>query len=393
VAARLVCPYCYESFSQREIKFRCTGRISRRGRACPRRPDPVLIEHVGRQDALPPVFAGNGKLATGICPVCEDETSHHVCPVCHSQLPLHFGSVPSRIVALIGARETGKTVFMTVLLHELMNRVGARFEASVAGCDESTRARFSNEFEHVLYQRGELMPATRSAAAAAGGLVAPLVFRFTASRRGWLGRSRTNRHLLSFFDSAGEDLASQESVDRTARYLASADGIILLLDPLQFPGARARVSSGSRLPAPAPEATSPLNVLIRVTELLQGSLRLGPGARVAKPLAVSFSKLDALWHSFPEGSPLRRVPTGNGRVEAQDGRDVHEHVRAMLDDWAGPQIDQFLSHNYALYRYFAVSALGETPTADNRVPERGIQPYRVSDPLLWLLAEFGALPN
>ena len=42
------------------------------------------------------------------------------------------------------------------------------------------------------------------------------------------------RTLLSFFDTAGEDLITADSLARNARYLASADGIILLLDPLQM---------------------------------------------------------------------------------------------------------------------------------------------------------------
>ena len=39
-----------------------------------------------------------------------------------------------------------------------------------------------------------------------------------------------------------------------------------------------------------------------------------------------------------------------------------------------------------------VSALGETPTGDNRVSARGVRPYRVTDPLLWLLGQFGVIP-
>jgi hypothetical protein len=31
------------------------------------------------------------------------------------------------------------------------------------------------------------------------------------------------------------------------------------------------------------------------------------------------------------------------------------------------------------------------PTADNEVAASGIQPYRVADPVLWLLSEFGAV--
>src|SRR5699024_12172971 len=78
-------------------------------------------------------------------------SGRHVCPTCHAQLPVGFGRIRSRTIALVGAREVGKTVFMTVLVHELMNRVGARFDASVGGADDHTRHRFSVEHEARLY--------------------------------------------------------------------------------------------------------------------------------------------------------------------------------------------------------------------------------------------------
>jgi hypothetical protein len=392
VVARLVCPYCYESFPEREIGFRCTGRTSRTGTSCPRRPDEVLLRQTGRREALPPFFEADGRRTSASCPACQDETTYRVCPVCHSQLPLHFGKVPSRMIAMIGARESGKTVYLTVLVHELMHRVGARFDLHVSGSDEQTRARFGAQLESALYARGQLLGATRSAATATANRAAPLVFRFSVQRLGRFGRTSTSASLLSFFDTAGEDLTSQASVDVNARYLASADGIILLVDPLQLPGSR-RLATTGRLPAPAPAMASPLNVLLRVTELLQAHDAGRPSARVAKPLAVAFSKLDTLWPTLPDDSVLQRPAPDSSRFDEADSQEVHEHVRALLDDWGGAQMDQHLQHHYRRHRYFALSALGEDPTPNNRVSARGIRPYRVADPFLWLLTVFGAIPK
>ena len=390
--AGLVCPYCYESFDERQMLFRCSGRTSRTGRTCPRAIDEVMERQVGRRLALPPVFPSDGRRKTALCPRCQDETSHHVCPFCHTQLPLHFGKVPTRLIAMVGARESGKTVFVTVLLHELMHRVGARFDASVAASDDWTRSRFGTEYEERLYQRRELFGATPSAAAM-GNLVAPMVFRFAVERPRRFGRPGTARSLLSFFDAAGEDLTAQESVDLNARYLASADGIIVLLDPLQMPGARALAGPEARLPPEAPTAASPLSVLARVTQLLESRSPGGAPARVRKPVAVAFSKLDVLWHRLPEDGPLRRPPPWGPAFDDRDSLEVHDHVRALLDDWGGAQVDQLLRHNYDRYRCFGLSALGESPTEENRLSMRGVQPYRVSDPFCWLLAEFGTIPT
>ena len=384
----LTCPYCYESFGQSEIWFRCTGRPSRHGKKCSLERDQLLEQRVGVAVPLPPAFAVNGRKMKAACPGCGGETTYCVCPACHSQLPVHFGKVKSQLVAMVGAKETGKSVYLTVLIHELMHQVGTRFNASVVGCDDSTRARFSDQRAR-LYDSGQLLDATRSAQAA-GGVVAPLVFRLTSSRNG-KGRAAPEQNLFSFFDTAGEDLNSQTSVEQNTRYLASADGIILLLDPLQMPGARALAKPGTRLPSQATLAERPENVLSRITDLLQAQLNR-PNARIKTPIAVAFSKLDALRHDFPSGSPLRRPPSTASAFDSQDSLDVHAYIQSLLHEWGGEQIDRMLSNQYARYRYFGVSSLGEPPTADDRVAPSGIQPYRVPDPFLWLLSEFGAVP-
>lgn len=386
---QLVCPYCYDSFHQRDIWFRCTGRASRQGKRCGTQRDDLLTQRVGRADALPPAFQANGRKTKVVCPSCGDETTYRICPACHSQLPVHFGKVTSRLIAMVGAKDTGKTVYITVLIHELMNQLGTRFNASVVGCDDYTRSRFTERRER-LYQ-GRKLPDTTTTAQARDGVVPPWVFRLTTSTNGF-GRPVSRHSLLSFFDTAGEDLLSRESVDRNARYLASADGIILLLDPLQMPGARKLAAPGTKLPAEGPLVERPDNVLSRITDLLQATSGQQPRFRIKKPIAVAFSKIDTLAHTFSDGSPLRRAPSAVPAFDAQDSMDVHAHVQALLHQWEGAQIDQFLQHHYATYRYFGLSALGETPTDDNRVSARGVRPYRVPDPFLWLLSEFGTIP-
>jgi hypothetical protein len=398
--ARLVCPYCYDSFAEREIQFRCSGSTPRAGKACTPVRDEQLAARIGITAALPPTFDDDGRKPRALCPRCKDESSYRICPFCHSQLPVHFGKVSSRLIAMIGAKATGKTVYMTVLVHELGNRVGDRFGASVVGSDDRTLKRFGEDYQRKLYEARELFPSTPSAASRAGaGVLEPLVFSFTIDKpwpllsNGGPLRPRTEQTLLSFFDTAGEDLTSQESVERNTRYLASADGVVLLLDPLQMPAARRLSRQARALPEIGPTLDSPLNVLSRVTRMLQGRLGLRPSSLIDKPLAIAFSKLDALSWRFPQGTPLRRPESTAAAFDRQDSLDVHEHVLALLHEWDGLQIHQLAQHSYRRFRYFGFSALGESPTEVNRVSERGIRPYRVADPFLWLLSEFGTIPR
>ena len=400
--AVLYCPYCYEPFTEREIEFRCTGRVSRTGRHCGQQIDTVLQDRTGFTGALPPTFAADGRATSARCPQCGDESMTRICPACHSQLPVHFGKIRSRLIALVGAKESGKTVFMTVLVHELMHQVGDRLNAAISGADDNTRYRFASDYEQPLYRESQLLAATTTAGMSNR---APLVFRFTTERQGPLGRdgrlgrlplgarlgmSKPQHTLLSFFDTAGEDLRSHQSVVQNVRYLAAADGIVLLLDPLQMRGARGLAAPGTLLPTPGDVADEPASVLESITNLLLKTRK--PDQRIGKPLAVTFSKVDTLRHGFSETSPLLQPPAQTPHFDERDSLAVHTEVQRLLVQWDGARIDQLARLHYQRYRYFGVSALGETPTQDNHVSSRGVRPYRVDDPLMWILAQFGAIP-
>ncbi|MCM2422614.1 hypothetical protein [Streptomyces sp. RKAG293] len=402
MAKLIACPYCYETFSPRKIKFRCNSRLSRSNKRCAREHDPVLAaRRSGATGETGIVFEADGRRSTALCPTCDNETTYRICPICHNTLPAQFGMVENKLIAMVGARNSGKTVFMTVLLHELMNRVGENFGSALMPADDETTKRFGTDYENTLYREGRLMGGTSSAAAVGAvdlsgshgadldSRVDPLVFRFGLTRQTLLG-PRPQNVVLSFFDTAGEDFNSLEKVQVHTRYLANADGIILVMDPLQMPGARAQALPGTLLPG-AENTEAAENVLNRVTEMLLARSR--KNALISTPVAVVFSKMDALWHTLERGSRLAAQPSRTGRFDVADSRDVHEEVRDLLRTWHGVSLDQTLRTGYARYRYFGVSALGRTPTADSRVARTGIQPYRVTEPLLWLLSEFGSVPK
>jgi len=349
---------------------------------------------MGDFDPQPPSFTAPWSKHTAVHSDCGTETHHRICPHCHSEFPVLFGRADSRLIALIGAKDTGKTVYMTVLLHELMHRIGARLNASVLGADEWTRQRFENEYEDRLYSRHELYGTTRTAAAERGGR-RPLVFTFTLGNT-TRHRGRVVRTVLSFFDTAGEDLSSERITELNVRYLTNADGIILLLDPLQMPVARPHADTDAVLPNLVSGADTPANVLARVTSLLYGSLRIPGNRRINKPIAVAFSKMDAFRH-LPEVRPLLHEPPVGSGFNESDSLRVHRHIQALLREWAGHNLDNALAGSFARYRFFGLSALGESPRlvktetetkTRQLVSDRGVQPWRVEDPFLWLLSQF-----
>ena len=345
----------------------------------------ALETHFGTTGDRPHVFR-DGRNRTAGLSAMGGETTTRICPICHSTLPVHFGRIRSQLIALVGARDSGKTVYMTVLMHEFGYRLGDRLAASVPGADDETRNKFRQDYEQRLYEGNLLPDPTFTVAATRQGYRPPMVFKFQRQERSRFPGG-TRQTLLSFFDTAGEDLTTMANVELNGRYLKAADAIILILDPLQMAGGRKLAASEALLQDPRPE-DDPYNVLQRITDLLKAGQRDRP---VRKPLAVVFTKLDALWHTFPEVSALKRPQPQDPGFDALDSLDVHRHIQALLHDWNGRQIDVYLQHNYRRFRYFGVSALGAIPTPDKRT-STVIAPYRVGDPILWLLSNAHMVP-
>jgi GTPase SAR1 family protein len=377
---QLTCPYCFADVARDRIEFRCAGRPGR-GPGCAPQLDERLARYTGSAAAasLPPVFslAKRGRRPApgrADCPECGRPTARRVCPECHNPLPAAYCDTTGRIVALVGAKNAGKSTYIAVLLHELMNRVGTELDASVVACDDRTIDRFKRDFARPLFDERRLLPTTASAATSPRE---PLVYLLTRTHTSRRGRDRNAALTLVLFDTAGEDLRSREVTDLHLRYLEAADAIIFLVDPHELPG------GGS------PDS-DPIDVIARATEVVRGRHGTRRDGRLDVPAAVALTKIDAMPSPAERQSALHRARGHPGVLDLDDREAVHEQVRAMLHERQAGQLDVYLSQHYAHYALFGVSALGGTPS-DGRVALGGVRPYRVEDPLLWLLYRFGML--
>ncbi|MEV5689690.1 hypothetical protein [Micromonospora globbae] len=389
----LSCPYCYSKIDMRAPWFRCTGRRPPGKEPCAPRWDTDRERELGVKEMVLPSFAGPRRglrtVIAAACPDCGVESAVRVCPTCHSRLPATFGEGRSPLIAMAGARHTGKSVYLKVLSHQLRNGMGRRFGADIRLVGDTQFSAETGGGADFLDPAGELFPdggLYQRTNQAKRGRREPIVFAWRQTRR-ITGYDTT---FLSFFDTAGEDLAAQETVDNLG-YLGAADALILLLDPFMIPQARDRI----RLPKAALDITArTIDVVSRVTENLRLSHRLGGRRNIPIPVAVAFAKIDAFFDVLGPEHPLVRRPQPGPYYDEQAGRDTHEHVRALLHDWGADDIDTHLRLNYKRFRYFAISSLGTEPDYDNnRVDARGVQPFRVDEPLLWLLSEFNVVPR
>jgi hypothetical protein len=389
--ARLFCPYCFAEISRKDVLFRCVGGGAGRLAGCPPKLDPIYAKYLGTEvgAVLPPTFKADGRKSRAVHEACQQASMSRVCPHCHNRLPDDYCDVDSRLVALIGAKSSGKSTYIGVLVHELLNRLGEELSASFAACDDLTRRRYHDSFLRPLYEQHKLLPVTQSAAAE---LHAPLVYRLTLGRRGLRGRGRPASMTLVLFDTAGEDLTTAESVDQHLRYLGAADAIVFLVDPAELPGAAAdlRLPHSPQLNSQQP-SHDPFAIIGRVTTLLRAHHGRPAPRRLRVDIALAFTKIDLLDSEVATQSALHRERRRIGRLDLTDRESVEEQIRGLLEKWGALGLDRLLADNFETFGLFGLSALGAPPD-DGVVNPSGIRPHRIEDPLIWLLHRFGMIP-
>jgi len=379
----ILCPFCFRRWSTRTAAFRCTSRDQSR---CPRVPDEPLGRLRGTSaPEEQPVVVRTGRLGQAFAvkqgkPVRCDcgAPTRPVCPECHSDLPQRFSDAPSRSMALIGTKAAGKSHFIAVVLHELENRIGPRFNGSLTALDDSTRDRIDKDLYPRLFKSGVVLEPTRSARGNATTRE-PLVARLT------LGAKPSN---LVFFDAAGEDLQSLDILEREGRYITQSDGLILLVDPLQIQAVRDDLEGSIELP----DVTADVYAMLgRLAGLIRDARAIPANKPIDVPLAIAISKVDALRGLLPETHPVFSLPRHDGLFDQAIARDISEALRADTVSWVGERLDGFLKQEFSDYAFFGVSALGESPVGGRL--RNGVSPHRVEDPVLWLLDRWGAVPK
>ena len=69
---------------------------------------------------------------------------------------------------------------------------------------------------------------------------------------------------------------------------------------------------------------------------------------------------------------------------AQDGNQVHEEVRALLNRLGLAAVISVAESSFAQVRYGAFSALGDSPHG-RRISASGVSPHRIGDPVRWMM--------
>lgn len=377
------CPSCSHRFRLWQTPFRCTSEAN----VCaPERDDrfnAIWMDPSPRGKVIdhPRPFARRAK-----CPSCEQLSRKRLCPNCHMELPPTTGELSSYSFAVVGAKESGKSHYIAVLIDHWRQRLGPAMDIELRPVGDATRQRYAQDFAEPIFKRRTAIDATRSALTKVGNRL-PLIYTLTVSGKNLFGQRVKKKAInLAFYDSAGEDLDSTDVMNNVNKYIYRADGIILLLDPLQLPSVRDQLGSSTTLPQ---QNTETVDILERIADLIRNGRDLHSQKVLKTPLAVAFSKLDALEPLIEQHYSVLAESDHLRGFDQADSEAVSAEMEALIALWQGEALLHQVRNHFKRYRFFGLSALGCNPEKDKRIPR--VIPRRVEDPILWLLSLHGLI--
>ncbi len=377
LAGEQICPFCFERYRLKSTPFRCASPPER----CAPEVDPVLAKEWKRSLKIGRVLPSSGRFVRETrCGTCRQRTTKRLCPTCHMQLPHTVGDFRNYIFAVIGAKDVGKSHYIAVLIERIRNHVGPGMDMLLSPLNEETISRYREDFYNKIFRKRELIRGTVSALADQT-VQLPLVYSLTFSGKNlWGKRTILNAVTLVFFDTAGEDLNHRDRMSVVNKYIYRSDGIILLLDPLQLDRVRDQLDESTHLPEQYAETQ---DIITRTSRLIRFGRGLKDNKMIQTPIAVAFSKLDAVEPLLdPQSQILSTSQPGVG-FDVEDFEAVSSEMQSYLASWDQQGIIQQVRTNYTNHGFFGLSALGSNPTGPTKIPR--VIPHRVEDPFLWLL--------
>ena len=367
ISRKFLCPYCYEVSRLSEVKYYC--------------------KKCDEAKEIPVSFASKTGVfrmpVSRLCPTCSTSSSA-VCPKCEHRLPEGTLSGENMIISIVGTRGSGKSHYVGVLINEMYRRVAADFSASFIGFDKS-QALWQSKFGDRLYgTNAQALDATPP-----GNKEDPLVYEMIFPTK--LGNIM---YTFVFFDTAGENFGDEEQMSVLNKYIYKSSGIICLLDPFQIPGIEERIDHSVFQGSSSGAAkTSNVEVVSNVTNLIRSYRGMQRTEKIKTPIAIVFTKLDAISDLIPPGSTVLDPSPNSGAVVQNDIHNVDAEVKAFLLEWGERAFITQVENDYEASSFFAVSALGfdNHPDAEHDRRVKKPQPHRVEDPFLWIMKKRGIL--
>jgi len=367
------CPYCYKEHAVTDCDMKCTYNI---------------LGNAEKKCAFGYPKDEDGWISSAAikkCVGCKEAAKKIFCKMQKKEIPIEFLSMKSLPIALLGAKASGKSNYIGVLVNEIKRKMAGPFNCSLSmSCSKESKEAYDEWYYRPLFVEGHTVRATDG-----GTEVPPLIFplRFMDKKD-----NITKTAALTFYDTAGENLDDADTMEGFNLYVKNAHGIILLLDPLQVTKVRDDLTKNGfkGLPEQNTDINKVLENIIKVIAGV-GDIYEQAKTKIKIPIALVFTKIDIMeqYNILTEGAQCLKEESSHIKRGFFIKREF-DNTNGAMEDLLGDLDENLLNliKRFENRSFFGVSSLGANPNG-TKIDSKGINPRRVLDPLLWLLAENG----
>lgn len=336
-------------------------------------------------------------------------TSDIACPHCRSKLPPGFLDLKQHIVSIVGAPQSGKSYFLSVLTHVVKKTLFTGFGTSFHDGDP-TGNRMLTAVTNNLFSASTPEQARIAKTGLEGDMYLeiprmgrkvkmprPFTFQLTPAQRPDQSLS------LVFYDNAGEHFEPgiDAHMSPGAQHISAASGIIFLFDPTYNLSFRKRLKGSAADPQLSADGFDQQDTILSEMNVRVKNLRgIDFREKIETPLAVVVGKCD-VWSCLLGGWPFANAME-EGMVDISKLKANSAILRNLLLELVPAVVAnaEIISSNVL---YFPASSFGCSPEVvkdaegrpkiENGRPVLGPDPSRltpilVDAPLLWLLSNF-----
>ncbi|GBU29633.1 hypothetical protein R84B8_03206 [Treponema sp. R8-4-B8] len=356
--AKFTCPFCFESYSLKKVLYVCPD--------CGETATPDRLE----KEPIKCKKYGCGGLAT-----------QRKCWKCGADLPRMSLQTPNLPFSIIGVSNSGKTNYITVMLHELgKGTPGLRL--ALGHQNQATLDHQNENYKHIYEDH-------TPPASTAGGEQTPQIWyiRNLLKKRG----NNVPTYTFTIFDGAGEDHERMSDPQSPVRkYIMTSKAIIITLDPLILNAIKkGTIVDKEVMQNSLGGGKGEYKEAKDVVNSLADNIKTARGMDVRKivkiPVAIVLTKFDTVKKDFSENDVIRSpsMNVRDGKISMEEIQQVDEEIRNWLEKIGERSFIDALESHFKEFHFFGVSSYGEPPENATKLSDK-INPTRVLDPILWL---------
>lgn len=349
--------------------------------------NPNLVEHqryIKKQNEVDYFVRDEQGMVTQIELESGEICNRRVCCHCHNPLPDNYGKYGVKFATVVGITGAGKTVYLSQLLKR-MSAYSAKVGLTAVVTNTGSRTFLEKNSIKAKQSLPGSTPATR--------FQQPLFYELVRDAK---EHGRVTETFV-LYDVAGEVFKETSLVNKFAPFIHHADGVIVLIDPMQF-----EVING--VAVQHQELDEPSTVLNAIHNIVSHGKK---EEKCDIPFAICMSKADTQEVQYVLTEELRGMLLDDVRsISDEDGFNQaifnakeYAPIGKGLRDFIMTNelvLAQQMQTNYSSYAYFAFTALGcdvEEGIQNNgeryQYPVGPILPKRVEEPMLWLFYKLG----